>query len=188
MNDLSLWILDLAQNSYDAHAKDVRIFITEDFIENQWMLEIIDDGDGITEEDLPKVFDPFFSKKQKRFGLGLPLFSDLCKECEGLLTLKSSSKKTILQGIMNLQSVNMLDLGKIEETITALICMNPMVELYYEHKTIRKTSLETKVNTFTLDTKEIRKELKELSIQSFVVLSWIKKYIKNGIEELKEGL
>jgi PAS domain S-box-containing protein len=35
------------------------------------MIEISDDGPGISPEDLPYVFDPFFSKKKKGTGLGL---------------------------------------------------------------------------------------------------------------------
>ncbi len=36
-----------------------------------WQVEIIDDGPGINPEDLPYVFDPFFSNKKKGTGLGL---------------------------------------------------------------------------------------------------------------------
>ena len=36
-----------------------------------WQIEIIDDGPGINTEDLPFVFDPFFSNKKKGTGLGL---------------------------------------------------------------------------------------------------------------------
>jgi PAS domain S-box-containing protein len=36
-----------------------------------WQVEISDDGPGILAEDLPFVFDPFFSNKKKGTGLGL---------------------------------------------------------------------------------------------------------------------
>jgi two-component system NtrC family sensor kinase len=41
--------------------------------ENTIKLEIIDDGSGITPEDIPHIFEPFFSSKQKASGTGLGL-------------------------------------------------------------------------------------------------------------------
>jgi two-component system, NtrC family, sensor kinase len=41
--------------------------------ENIIKLEIIDNGSGIAPEDLPHIFEPFFSSKQKVSGTGLGL-------------------------------------------------------------------------------------------------------------------
>jgi len=37
------------------------------------VLEVIDDGVGISEDDLPRVFDPFFTTKGRSKGTGLGL-------------------------------------------------------------------------------------------------------------------
>jgi signal transduction histidine kinase len=34
-------------------------------------VEVADDGPGVSSQDLPYIFDPFFSKKKKGTGLGL---------------------------------------------------------------------------------------------------------------------
>jgi two-component system, NtrC family, sensor kinase len=41
--------------------------------ENTIKLEIIDNGSGISAEDMPHIFEPFFSSKQKASGIGLGL-------------------------------------------------------------------------------------------------------------------
>jgi len=41
--------------------------------ENKIRLEIIDNGSGISTEDMPHIFEPFFSSKQKASGTGLGL-------------------------------------------------------------------------------------------------------------------
>ena len=41
--------------------------------EENILLEIEDNGEGIAPEDLPHIFEPFFSAKQKNSGIGLGL-------------------------------------------------------------------------------------------------------------------
>jgi len=40
---------------------------------NAIKLEIIDNGSGISPQDIPHIFEPFFSSKQKASGIGLGL-------------------------------------------------------------------------------------------------------------------
>ncbi len=47
----------------------VKIFVTAD--QNGLLVEIIDDGIGISEKDMPYVFDPFFTSKAVGVGMGL---------------------------------------------------------------------------------------------------------------------
>ena len=59
MKELSLHILDVVENSLRAKAKKVRISILEDTRENRLELVIEDDGEGMDEETLKMVRDPF---------------------------------------------------------------------------------------------------------------------------------
>lgn len=52
---------------------EVRFSCIEDAESDHLHIEIADDGSGIAEEDLPHIFEPFFSKKQKTSGIGLGL-------------------------------------------------------------------------------------------------------------------
>ena len=60
------------------------------------LVEIVvsDTGPGIRSENLPKVFDPFFSTKAKGTGLGLPLVQQIAVEHGGRIEVESSAAGT----------------------------------------------------------------------------------------------
>ncbi|MDD4194952.1 MAG: PAS domain S-box protein [Syntrophorhabdaceae bacterium] len=67
-------IINVLQNSIDAIPEDGWIAITTRFNPQTMRpveIDIDDNGPGISREDLPYVFDPFFSNKKKGTGLGL---------------------------------------------------------------------------------------------------------------------
>ena len=75
MDELALNILDIAYNSIRAKANDIRIYINDSIKENVIDIEIEDDGCGMTNEEVGKVIDPFFTTRTTRkVGLGIPLF------------------------------------------------------------------------------------------------------------------
>jgi len=53
------------------------------------LLEILDNGDGIHPEDLERVFEPFFSRKEAGIGMGLPLSRRIVEQHGGRLELSS---------------------------------------------------------------------------------------------------
>ncbi len=90
MEDLSLHILDIVENSVAAQADKIEIRITEDKKNDLLSVEIIDNGIGMDKETKKKVLDPFYtSKTVRRFGLGLPLLSEAAKAANGRLSLES---------------------------------------------------------------------------------------------------
>jgi len=52
-------------------------------------VSVIDHGIGISEDYLPKIFDPYFSTKQKGSGLGLATTYSIIKKHDGHITVKS---------------------------------------------------------------------------------------------------
>ena len=76
MIELSLHILDIAENATRAGASLIHISLNEDSRNDTLTMEIRDDGNGMSEAVLKKVLDPFYTtKKVRRFGLGLPMLS-----------------------------------------------------------------------------------------------------------------
>ena len=66
MEDLSLHILDIVENSIRAKASRVEIKVIEDMAKDLLMIEIKDNGQGIDEETTKKVLDPFFTTRTTR--------------------------------------------------------------------------------------------------------------------------
>ena len=90
MKEISLHILDLAQNSIRAGAKNVRIRIEEDSAADTFAVSIADDGCGMEPELARAAQNPFVTTRTTRkVGLGLPLFLIGCENCEGSFRLES---------------------------------------------------------------------------------------------------
>ena len=84
MEDLSLHILDIAQNSIKADAGQLKITMDEKPSRDLAILEISDNGRGMDARTLRRVGDPFFTtKKGKRFGLGISLLAQAAEAAGG---------------------------------------------------------------------------------------------------------
>jgi len=91
MEDLSLHILDIAENSIAASAARIEIRIEEDKAKDLLTIEIKDDGKGMNEQTLKKALDPFFTTRTtRRVGLGLSLLTQAAKDTGGNLELNSA--------------------------------------------------------------------------------------------------
>jgi two-component system sensor histidine kinase HydH len=55
---------------------------------------VSDDGPGIRQEDLPKVFDPFFTKRAEGTGLGLTIVHRILDEHDGHIEVESGPQGT----------------------------------------------------------------------------------------------
>ena len=58
--------------------------------EAELIIEIKDTGKGISAEDLPKIFDPFFSTKQNGTGLGLTVVHRIMADHSGTIKIKET--------------------------------------------------------------------------------------------------
>jgi signal transduction histidine kinase len=80
VQDFSLHILDLAENSITAAATRIEIGIDEDSIRDLLTIEITDDGTGMSRQMADRVLDPFVTTRTTRkVGLGLPLFAQAAR-------------------------------------------------------------------------------------------------------------
>ncbi|MBO4914466.1 MAG: HAMP domain-containing histidine kinase [Oscillospiraceae bacterium] len=52
-------------------------------------VSVADDGDGISEEDLPHVFERFYKGKGGKHGIGLSIAQSVAKACSGVLSVKN---------------------------------------------------------------------------------------------------
>ena len=178
MKELSLHILDIAENSVKAKASLIEISVSEDEEKNLIEIEIKDDGCGMSEEFLNRVKDPFSTTRTtRRVGMGLSLFEAAAQQCGG--TLQISSKEGIGTDVLVTFILNHIDrapLGDMAGTMQTLIGGSPDIDFIYHYK---KNGRE-----FCLNTAEMRNELGDVPLNTPEVLLWIGDFIKDGINEL----
>ena len=178
MKELSLHILDIAENSVKAGAPLVEISVCEDSAKNLLTIEIKDNGCGMSKEFLSRVKDPFSTTRTtRRVGMGLSLFEAAAEQCGG--SLEISSEEGVGTDVFVTFALNHIDrapLGDMAGTIETLIGGSPDIDFIYRHK---KDGRE-----FTLDTREMRDTLGGVPLDTPEVILWIGEYIKDGINEL----
>jgi PAS domain S-box-containing protein len=76
----------------------LRIDLTDETVQRKIILQVEDDGVGIPQEDLKKIFDPFFtSRKEDGFGLGLFISKIIVEKHHGdLSAISNFGKGTIM--------------------------------------------------------------------------------------------
>lgn len=180
MRDLSLHILDIAQNSLRADASFLILRVEELPTQNKLCVMIKDNGKGMPKEMLKTLTDPFTTTRTlRKVGLGIPLLAQLCHECEGGLKIDSElGKGTTLWAELRYDHIDRLPLGNIAETFTTLIMGKPCIRYRYEHL--------YEDRFFEVDTFEVKQLLEGVPIENLEVLAWLKNYIDNNIAVLKE--
>lgn len=150
MEDLSLHILDIAENSISASARTIEIRIDEDQAKDLLTIEIIDDGNGMDEQTLKEALDPFFTtRKTRRVGLGLSLLAQAAEDSDGTFDLTSQpGEGTVVKATFRLSHPDCKPMGDIEETLR-MLSTAPGVDFVYEYK--------TNDSVYRFDTREIDK-------------------------------
>ena len=136
MEDLSLHILDVVENSIRAGAGQIEVRLEEKKAENILYLFIIDDGSGMDEETVKEVSSPFYSSKEgKVFGLGISLLKQAALETEGDFEINSTmGVGTKIKAVFNNNHPDMKPLGDIMLTIKILRLSHPDIEFKYDFK------------------------------------------------------
>jgi hypothetical protein len=182
LKELSLHILDLAQNSIKAGAEEIKIKIVEDLNFDQMEIIIQDDGKGMPEDFLKKVLDPFTTTRTtRRVGLGLPFFQAAAEMCEGGLKITSQEGiGTKVEAEFQHSHIDRAPLGRIEDTLITIIQGNPELDIYYQHLVNDKE--------FSFTTVEVRQKLENIPLNEITVIKFIREYISENLEELREGI
>lgn len=178
MNDLSLHILDIAENSIDAGAKNIEIIINEETKKDLLTVEINDDGKGIEEEMINLIQSPFStSRTTRRVGLGIPFLKESAESCDGTFVIKSAKGVgTMIKATFKLSHIDRKPIGDMAETIIALILRSEKSEILYYHKKNGKD--------FVFRTKDLKLQLKVQTLKQTSLLKNLKEIINIKILEL----
>lgn len=179
MRELSLHILDLAQNSIEAGARNVIIEINEN--ENGFFVfRISDDGHGMSEEMVQKIRDPFVTTRTTRkVGMGIPFMDMVTKQCGGHLLIQSrKGKGTVVEAAFAKDNIDRPPLGDIVSSIKVLLVGTPYLELKFIYK--------IGTSGFDIDTRVIRSLLgDEADFTRPEVYTWFEEYLKQEISQLR---
>ena len=172
MEELALHILDIAENSIRARARNIEICIEEDLEKDRLRIVIRDDGEGMDEVARQRILDPFYTTKEsKRVGLGLPLLADAARRAGGEITVRSQpGQGTEIVATFQHSHMDRQPLGDMDKTVETLIIGNPEVEFVFAgHGPAGK---------WWLDTRPIKKALRNVPISSGEGIRMIREILK----------
>ena len=173
MRELSLHILDIAENGITAGADCIKILVEENRATDLLTMKIADNGQGMPAEKVEKLSDPFVtSRTTRRVGLGLSLLAAAAERCEGSLTVETEPGAGTEVGVTFRYS----HIDRAPATITTLIMGNPQVDFVYTHIINNEE--------FTLDTRELKSELGTHSLTNPVVIHHLTASIRNSLGQL----
>ena len=182
MPELSLNILDVAQNSVTAGAKLTTIDIIADTAADTLAITITDDGKGMTEEQISRVTDPFYTTRTTRsVGLGVPFLKMACELTGGELSIQSTvGFGTTIRAVFGLSHIDRMPLGDISGTFTALVGPVPEIDFLLRYSVDGRS--------FEADTREFRSVLGDVPLSEPQVLSFIEGFIRENREECDAGV
>ena len=178
MQELSLNVLDVAENSVRANASLVEITVEEDTAADRLAIVIRDNGKGMTPEQVQTVIDPFYTTRTTRkVGLGVPFFRMAAQLSGGDLTIQSAvGEGTTVTAVFGLSSIDRMPLGDMNGTISTLVQCNPQIDWVYTRK---KDGRE-----LVMDTRQFREILGEVPLDSPEVLQFLGEYLRENTAEL----
>ncbi|MEG1501048.1 MAG: ATP-binding protein, partial [Clostridiales bacterium] len=164
MLELSLNILDIAQNSVRAEASLIEISIEENHDSDTLSIMIKDDGYGMDEKQAASVIDPFFTTRTTRaVGLGVPFFKMAAELSGGSFDIKSQKGQgTEVKAVFGLNHIDRMPLGDMTSTVVSLIQCNPNIDFVYTYQLNDKS--------FVADTRQFREVLEGIPLNSPQVL------------------
>jgi hypothetical protein len=183
MKEISLHLLDIAENSIAAEAKNIQIIVCEDLIRDQLDAAIIDDGKGMDRETINQVIDPFFtSRTTRKVGLGIPLFKAAAESCSGALTIESEPGiGTTIRVSFRYSHIDRMPLGDLASTFLTLLISYPFIHWIFTYEVINKDCL-IPIQKFTFDDFPVKKELEGIPLSEPDVLSYLRSWIESEIK------
>ncbi len=182
MRELSLNILDIAQNSISAKADLIEIEVCENSQESSLSITINDNGCGMSEEMLKSVKDPFCTTRTTRkVGMGIPLFKMAAEMTGGSFEISSAvGVGTKVKAFFKTDSIDFTPLGDVEETVVTLVTMNTHIDFIYR--------LIIDGNEFSLLTSQLKELLGGVPLNTPDVVIWIREYLKEQTQILRGGV
>jgi hypothetical protein len=178
MKNLSMHIMDIFQNSIRANATLISLDIEEDNQQKLLRLTFTDNGDGMTDEMVDRVTDPFVTtRKTRKVGLGIPLLMQNAERTGGSLRVSSTPNQgtTVVAEFFS-DHIDMPSLGDVAGAVLLTATSHPEKEFLYRH-TIN-------LKTYCFSTIEVKNVLGKLPINSPEIYSYLHEMISENLKEI----
>ena len=179
LKELSLNVLDIAQNSIMANASLIEISILISTYENSLTITVKDNGDGFdTEKYREKIKTG--ELPQGKGGFGLLLFKNSAEKTGGTFCISSQKGTgTTVKASYILNSQSRMPLGDICETVKTLILCCKNIRIVYSYTADEQS--------FTLDTAQIKEIMGEIPLNSPEVMGFIGEYLKENTDKINKN-
>lgn len=177
--EISLNVLDIAENSIAANAADIYLSITILTDSQELIFTIEDNGRGMSEEQVKAAQDPFYTTRTTRkVGLGIPFLKQEAEMSGGSFEIHSEEGKgTGIRAVFKTDSLDCMPLGDISETIHTLVVFNEPIHFVYTYRVDDRT--------FSLDTDAFHEILgKDISFREGEVSRYILDYLRENKQEI----
>jgi hypothetical protein len=178
MTELSLHVLDIAQNSVSAGASLIEIEVAIDTRGDRMTISVTDNGKGMDGRTARLAQDPFYTTRTTRkVGLGIPLFKMSALMSGGSFKLEGRpGEGTRIEAVFGYSHIDRLPLGDMAQTMAALIAGSPNIDFVYR--------LSKDGRDFALDTREMRAVLADIPLSTPEVLEFVRRQIAGASEDI----
>jgi len=175
LRELALHILDIAENSISAGASQVEISVVRNTRENQLVISVRDNGNGMDEEMLARVINPFVtSRTTRKVGLGIPMFKQAAEACNGGLTVDSQpGKGTEITATFQNNHIDRMPLGNLADTFLSLLIGTPDVNWVLDY--------QADDQVFHFDDREVKAAIEGMPLTDYRVIEYLTATIKDGV-------
>ncbi|PRY96156.1 ATP-binding protein [Marinilabilia salmonicolor] len=179
MKDLSMHILDIAENSVKAGADRVEVELL--YTDRMLQMAIRDNGCGMDEQTVGRITDPYTtSRSSRKVGLGLPFLKMNAEQTGGRIEIDSKpGKGTGVTALFDTGHIDCVPEGDLASTLALLMTGHPEINFV-----IRMKRNQT---DFEISSDEIKEVLEGVPISHPKVGVFVRNMIKEEIKYIKSN-
>jgi hypothetical protein len=180
LREISLHLLDIAENSVTAGANRIKLNLTEAHSRDRLYLSVIDNGKGIPRAFLETIKNPFTtSRSNRKVGMGIPLLNQAAIQCEGELSVRSQlGKGTQIWADFRLSHIDRMPVGDLAATYTGLVLGHEDRNWVLRYQVDR--------SVFYLDDIQIKNEMDGIPLSEPPINSYLRNLIEKEIQNVSQ--
>lgn len=147
MQDIRDCILELVKNSIEAGSTFIKITVFQKD-SRRLIMQVEDNGCGMTAEQCLLCEDPFYSSKNKEIGIGIPLVKELALRTGGDFAVESTlGNGAVVSALFKPYDINMLPIGDLYKATLELIKQHSDIDFVLYQKTgNRNITIDSRCN------------------------------------------